>query len=444
MVKKRQTIYSLFVKKYLVSVPIVFLFFRFSAGGLDIYRGTNTGIADYFNGIYGVNKDKDRGLFPLLNIPMGSRAEGLPASTAVADDASLLESNPAGSARFRHTELVFFHSNLFAKNMTGAVVEGLAFADRIGNLGLAAGGKWLSVPVVEYNSSNAGLSTPYYSEAAAILNGAYNFFLGSGFSGISVGANLKGAFRMVPGDEHFASGVMADLGVLSSFNILKFYESPEWNSSLGLALRNLGPPSGEEALPSHAALGLAHRPLESLLFSFDLFLPFNMRDIKQSGKPYFSTGFEFAYGVFPSLRGGLQLKPDSLRLALGSSLRLFGEAPPSLTQAGQTLKKSGRVFRSLNLDLDYSRELLSRDRPLNRLGLGIRAGLEKRETGRVEALYADGLEAYARNDYPNARRRWEEALGLDSKFLPAMEALAMLEETLAAGSRVDEFLEMDL
>ncbi|MDR0643044.1 MAG: UPF0164 family protein [Treponema sp.] len=441
MVKKSLELYNVLVKKYLVFVPVVFLFFRPPAGGLDIYRGIDTGIAGYFNEIYGANTNRDRGAFPLLNIPMGGRAAGLASAfTAVADDASFLESNPAGSARLRHPELAFFHSNWFAENMAGTMVEGLVFTGRIGNLGLAAGGKWLSTPVVEYNYSNVRLSTRYYSEAAGILNGAYNFSLGPRFSGISVGANLKGAFRIVPGDdydEHFSSVIMADLGALSSFNLLKFYESPEWNSSLGLALRNLGPPSGDEALPSHAVLGLAYKPLASLLFSLDLFLPFNMRDIKQSGKPYFSTGLEFARGAFPSLRGGLQLKTGSLRLALGSTLRLFGEEPR------QQQASKNAVFRSLNVDLDYSRELLSPEQPLNRLGLGIRAGLGKRETGRLEALYTEGLEAYTRGDYPAARRRWEEALELNPKFRPASEALAMLEETLAAGSRVDEFLETE-
>jgi tetratricopeptide (TPR) repeat protein len=438
MVKNPRTMYSKVVRKPLI--PVVFLIFRLSAGGLDIYKGTSTGIAGYLNGIYGADRNRDRGAFPLLNIPMGGRAEGLgSAFTAVADDVSFLESNPAGSARLRQTELAFFHSNWFAKNLVDTMVEGLAFTHRIGNLGLAAGGKWLSTPVTKYDLSGNRLSAYHYSEAAAILNGAYNFSLGSGFSGISVGASLKGAFRVVPGDDdYFASTAMADVGALSSFNLLKFYESPEWNSSLGLAIRNLGPPSGE-ALPSLAVLGLAYRPLEPLLFSFDLFLPFNMKDIRQSGKPYFSTGLEFAPGDFPSLRGGLQLKQDSLRLALGTSLRLLGEDPRSPARAGAR----GGIFRSLSLDLDYSRELLSRDRSLNRLALGIRLGLGKGESGRVEALYSGGLEAYAQNDYPNARRRWEEALELDPKFLPAAEALAMLEETLAAVSRVEEFLQTE-
>jgi hypothetical protein len=392
MAEKLYPVYSGAVKKPLLLGPLVFLVLRLSAGGLDIYQGA--GVADYFNGIYGADTNKDRGAFPLLKVPMGGRAEGLASAfTAVADDASFLESNPAGSARLRAAELAFFHGNWFVNNMAGTMAEGLVFTRRIGDLGLAAGGKWLSTPIAERDFSGNKLSSRYYSEAEGILNGAYNFSLGPGFSGVSVGASLKGAFRTIPGgDNHFASAVMADLGALSSFNLFKFYESPEWNSSVGLAIRNLGPPAGTEALPSLAALGLAYRPLAPLLFSFDLFLPFNMRDIKRSGKPYFAGGLEFAPAGFPSLRGGVQFKRDSLRLALGSSLRLLGEDPRSPAENNRPARTG--LFQGLNLDIDYSRELLAPNRPLNRLTLGIRLDLGKQETGGTEARYAGGPEEF--------------------------------------------------
>jgi tetratricopeptide (TPR) repeat protein len=418
------------VKKQIVLVLLAFFSFCFPAAALDIPSGTY-GVADYFDGIYGDDKNADRGAFPLLNIPIAGRAAGLASAfTAVADDASFLESNPAGSARIKRPELAFFHGNWFDGNLAGTLAEGLVFTQRIGGLGIAAGGKWLSTPVVEYDQAGVRLSGAYYSEIAVILNGAYNFSLGPRFSGISVGLNLKGAFRQIPDDEYATSAVMADLGVLSSFNLFKFYQSPDWNVSAGLALKNLGP-AGLEALPSQAALGLAYKPLEPLLFSFDLFLPFNMRNVKDSGKPYFAAGLEFAYGGFPSIRGGVQLKTGSLRVAAGSSLLLFGGPAGSSGKTG--------VF----LDLDYSRELRSPDQPQNRLSLGVRLGLGARTGGRAEELYSGGLEAYARGNYQDARRYWEEALELDGRFLPAREALAMLEETLAAGNRVDEFLEIN-
>jgi tetratricopeptide (TPR) repeat protein len=417
------------VKKQIALVFLVFLVFRLPAGGLDI-RGY--GVTDYLEGIYGDDTNADQGAFPLLNIPLGGRAAGLASAfTAVADDASFLDFNPAGSARIERPELAFFHSNWFAGNLAGTMVQGLAFTRRLGNLGIGVGGKWLSTPITEYDPAGIRLFSAYYSEIAATLNGAYNFSLGPRFSGISVGASLKGTFRQIPNDEYSTSAVVLDLGALSSFNLFKFYQSPLWNASVGLALKNLGP-AGREALPSQAALGLSYKALEPLLFSFDLFLPFNMRDIKHSGKPYFAAGLEFAYSGFPSLRGGVRLKTGSLRVAAGSSLHIFGDprSPGTSSQTG--------IF----LDLDYSRELWSPDQPQNRLSLGIRLGLGPgtRTGGQVEELYAGGLEAYARGDYQEARRCWEEALELDSRFLPAREALTMLEETQAAGDRVDEFL----
>jgi hypothetical protein len=378
MANNLHPVYNGVVRKPLVLVPVVFLVLRLSARGLDIYRGT--GITGYLNGIYGADTNRDQGAFPLLNVPVGGRAEGLASAfTAVADDASFLESNPAGSARLRNTGLAFFHGNWFAGNLAGTLVESLVFTRRIGNAGLAAGGKWLSTPVTERDFSGSRLAGRYYSETAGTLNGSYNFPLGPGFSGVSVGASLKGAFRVIPGgDDHFASAVMADLGALSSFNLFKFYESPEWNSSVGLAIRNLGPPAVSEALPSLAALGLAYRPLAPLLFSFDLSLPFNLGNVRRSGRPYFATGLEFAPGGLPSLRGGVRFKQDSLRLALGTSLRLLGGDSPS--PAGGKPARNG-AFRDLSLDIDYSRELLIPGRPLNRLTMGIRLGLGKAETG---------------------------------------------------------------
>jgi hypothetical protein len=403
----------------------LFLRLCFSAGGLDLYGGA--GIADYLEGIYGA--DADLSAFPLLTLPFGGRAEGMgSAFTAVADDASFLESNPAGSSRLRHTELALFHNRWITEVSGDTLVETLAFARPFGNLGLSAGGRWLSSPVNEYNAAGGRLSGYYYSEAEVILNGSYYFPLGRRFSGISAGASLKGAFRNIPGTDLSAASVMGDIGVLGSFNLFKFYSSPEWN--VGLAFKNLGPPAGTEALPTLGALGLAYRPLRPLLVSFDFFLPLDLRNFEIPEKPYFATGLEFLCSDSLSLRGGLRVKSESLRLTLGGALKLYqGERP-----------------WALSLDLNYSMDPLFKARSGNRLGLGLRLDLENRreaaEISPAQALYIEGLEAYSRNDYAGAQRRWREALELDPHFLPAAEALAMLEENQGTGSRMDAFMEV--
>jgi hypothetical protein len=412
------------------------------AGALDIDSGAYGDIADYLNGIYGADANAGLTAFPLLNIPIGGRAEGMAASfAAVADDASFLEFNPAGSSRLKRTELAFFHNNWIADTM----IEGLVFTHRFGNLGLAAGGKWLYTPFTEYDRFGSRVSKGYYSEAEFILNGSYNFFSGYYFSGLSLGANLKGALRLVPdyadkesgellggsGREQSAFAVMGDLGALTSFNLFKFYRSRERNASAALVFRNLGPPSKGEALPTAAVLALAYKPVRPLLFSFDFFLPFNMRDPELSERPYFAAALAADITGFLSMRGGIQAKPGALRLALGSALRLgAGEAP-----------------RGITLDLNYSLDMLSQIQPMNRLSLGFRIDLGDQgraaKAARVDELYLSGLESYAGNDYPAALLSWKEALELDPKYVPAREALSLLEESMATGRRMDQMQQLD-
>ncbi len=57
-----------------------------------------------------------------------------------------------------------------------------------------------------------------------------------------MGANVKAAYRDIP--TVFATGqsafsVMADIGLLTRFNLFKFYSSREPNLSVGTAVKNL-------------------------------------------------------------------------------------------------------------------------------------------------------------------------------------------------------------
>jgi hypothetical protein len=362
----------------------------------------------------------------LLTIPIGGQAAGTATSfTAAAGDPSFLESNPAGSARFRRTELAFFHNSWTAD----ALAEELVFVHGMENLGLAAAGRWLYTSLTEYDPLTGRNSASPYSEIEAILNGAYNFFPGARFSGIAVGASLKGLFPIVSDrgageKDRPAAAVMGDLGFLSSFDMFKFYGSPEQNASVGLALRNAGWSFGSGGLPTTAALGLTYRPLRPLLLSFDFFLPLDLRDPGIPESPYFAAGLAFDGLSFLALRGGIRVKDSEVRLALGTSFMLPGNAAPP---PGETADSRGMA-----LDLNYSLDMGPRIQPVNRLGLGIRAGLGDRsraavKASRVETLYTDGLEAYGRRDYPEALRCWKEALELDPQFLPAEEALALLD-----------------
>jgi hypothetical protein len=388
-------------------------------------------VAEYLGEIFGMDDNAGLTAFPVLNIPIGGRAEGMAAAfAAVADDASFIEFNPAGSSMLSRSELAFYHNNWIGDTK----IEGLVYTNRIKNLGLAAAGKWLYTPFTEYNLYGERVSKGYYSEAEAVLNGSYNFFSSYYFSGLSLGANIKGAFRFVPdytdkdsnsvmsgsGWDQSAGMAMADLGALTHFNFLKFYYSRERNGSAALVIRNLGPPSGGEALPSSIVAALSYKPLRPILLSFDFSLPFNMENLELSEKPWWSAALAVEVTKFLSMRGGLMAKSGNFRLAVGSAVHL----------------------NKISLDVNYTMDLLTQIQPLNRVSLGVRLDLgdqgRARLAAEVDRLYLEGLDAYARGDYSLARRDWMEALTLNPQFVPARESLTILEEVIAVQRRMDE------
>ncbi|MDR2375443.1 MAG: UPF0164 family protein [Treponema sp.] len=419
-------------------------------GALDFDSDAYGDIAAYLDAIYGADDNAGLTAFPLLNIPIGGRAEALASSFgAVADDASFLECNPAASSRLDRSELAFFHNNWIADTK----IEGLVFTYRIGNLGLAAGARWLYTPFSEYDILGNRVSKGYYSEAETILNGSYNFFPDYNFSGLSLGLNLKGAFRFVPdfadsesgkpssgsGWEQSAAMMMADIGLLTRFDLLKFYRARrEKNSSLSLVIRNIGPPVRGEGLPTTITAALAYKPIRTLLFSFDFFLPLNLENIKLSEKPYWALGLAVDLTGFLTMQGGIRMKNGSCRLVLGSTLNITGWN----RETGNT-GSSG----NLALDINYSVDMLTRIQMLSRLSMAIRVDLGDQgraaKADKVDALYLEGLDAYALNRYEEARECWKQALELDSRYLPAALGLAVVEEALALQRRMETLQQLD-
>jgi hypothetical protein len=420
---------------------IFLLFAGFSAEALDFSAGGYASIADYLNSIYGPDENAGLTSFPVLNVPMGGRSEGMAgAFSAVADDISFIEYNPAGSSMLPHTELAFFHNNWIADTK----VEGAVFASRIKDLGFGAGAKWLYTPFTEYNIYGDRVSKGYYSEAVAALNVSYNFLSGYYFSGISVGANLKGAFRFVPdytdaddlgnntgsliagsGSSQSAAMVMADAGALVRFDLLKLYSAREQNTSVALVLRNLGPPAMGDPLPTVAVAALSYKPLRPLLISFDFLIPMNLQDISLSEKPYWAAGLSASVTNFLSMRAGLMGKAGNVRITIGSAVKL----------------------EKISMDINYTLDLLTQLQPLNRVSLGVRLNLGDGGRGamaaRVDDLYLAGLEAYARGDYAQARQFWEDALALNPKFDPAREGLNILIHSQSVQDKINEMQQLE-
>ncbi len=400
-------------------------------------------IADYLNSIYGIDNNAGLTAFPVLNIPMGGRSEGMAAFTAVVDDVSFIESNPAGSSMLARSELAFFHNNWIADTK----LEGIAYANRFGKLGIAAGAKWLYTPFTEYNMYGERVSNGYYSEGAAILNASYNFLSSYYFSGISVGMSLKGAFRIMPdftgasdlkdggsGDDSIISGSgleqsavmgMVDIGALSRFNVLKFYGAREKNAAAALVIKNLGPPALGEPLPTVFNAAISYKPIRPLTLGFDFFLPINMLDVNLSEKPYFAFGAAVNVTKFLSMRAGASIKAGSSRVSVGSAI----------------------ILDKIAVDINYTLDLLTQLQPMNRISLGVRFDLgdggRQKLSDKVEELYLLGLDAFSRGNIADARIAWEEALRLDPKFEPAQESLNMLNEREDLNKRFEDLFRLD-
>ena len=414
-----------------VSLFIITQFSAFASDKHDIYGN----VADYLNNIYGIDDNAGLTVFPVLNIPMGGRSEGMAgAFSAISDDISFLEFNPAGSSILEKTELAFFHNNWIADTN----IEGVAFATRFGNLGVAAGAKWLYTPFTEYNMYAERVSGGYYSEGVAILNASYNFLSGYYFSGLAAGLSLKGAFRIMPDytdkDDVIISGSglsqsavmgMADIGLLVRFNLLKGFVAREKNSSIALVVRNLGPPSMGEPLPTAAVAAFSYKPIRPLVLAFDFSLPLNLMDIDLSEKPFGAFGMSVDVTNFLSMRTGFLVKPGNGRFTIGSAINMDNIA----------------------VDVNYTLDFLTQMQPLNRISLAVRFDLGDRgrqiAANRVDEFYVLGMEAYSRGNIDDARVCWQEALRLDPRYDPAKDALQMLEEREGLTQRIEDLYRLD-
>jgi tetratricopeptide (TPR) repeat protein len=218
---------------------------------------------------------------------------------------------------------------------------------------------------------------------------------------------------------------MADIGILSRFNLFKFYTSRENNASAALVVRNLGPPVLDEPLPTVMNAAISYKPIRPLTLAFDFNLPFNLVDIELSEQPYMAFGISANVTNFLVMRGGVMYKAGSSRVTVGSAVNL----------------------NNISLDINYTLDLLTQLQPLNRISLGVRFDLgdggRQQKANKVDELYFLGLEAYSRGNLEDARYCWEEALRLDPKYDPARQSLAMLVNREDLIQRIDELFRLD-
>lgn len=358
--------------------------------------------------------DPNTGLtaFPSLLIPMGGRYEAMgTAFTAIADDSSFIEANPAGSSGLEHSVFSLFHNNWIADTN----IESLIYASRIGYFGFAVAGKFLYVPFTGYDSIGSRVSKGYYSESVIILNASYRFLASYNFYGIAVGANIKAAYRHIPSsiyEDQSAFSAVADVGILTRFNMLKPYSSRDKNTSVGITVKNLGIKTLDDPLPMEATIGFSYSPLRPLTISGDFTLPFSFDYSKYPAEQWsFAVGTDITITNFFSIQGGFRYRGSNPRISLGAMITL------------------GKITINANYTLDLTTQI-GFDRFSLASSIDLGDGGRNLTADLVDEYYVKGLDFYAEGNLLGAIANWEKALSLDPRFTPAATNIIMAKQTL--------------
>ena len=397
-----------------------FLFFRQTTNQLSALD-LSSSVTDFFYDY--VDPNEGTTSFRSLLIPFGGKAESLGnAFTGLSDDISFLSFNPAGSSIQKETQFAVFHNSWISDSN----YETIAYTTRFNNFGFGVQASCFYVPFTEYNIFGDRTAGCYYTETTGCINLSYNFLNGYNFKGLAIGINLKGSWRGVPnyadndtnqiiensGLNQSALGLMADLGFLFRFNLLKFYNSREANvkvgfsaRNLGVALTNFGSNSGvkiDDPLPTILAAGISITLLEPITLSFDFKQPINLFDFSTYLLPSFSVGFSVSFTTFFSMLIGAEIKGGNPKISAGAEFQLS----------------------QLRMNLNYTLDLSSSTTPLNRISLSGKIMLGDR--GRhiidqqVDEYYMEGLKLYSNAQWQEAIQIWEQVLKLNKRFDPAI------------------------
>ena len=224
-----------------------------------------------------------------MNIPVSARVAGMGyAFTAVADDASAIDFNPAGLYKINQYFASFMHLNLGPDVMYEYI--NCAVDTKIGTIGAS-----MSLIHLGEEEGVAEQSFDYFDLLSAV---AYSKEIFNGFSG-----GITARFINSKIGEFNSRAFLFDTGVLYGFKFLNFYDLQEPNVYLGACLKNIGSgmkySSEVETVPKVTRFGIGYKVGETLILTSDL--------IRQTGFPSrFSIGIENITGKFINLRLGYQ------------------------------------------------------------------------------------------------------------------------------------------
>jgi tetratricopeptide (TPR) repeat protein len=179
--------------------------------------------------------------FPILSVGLGARAVGMGESfTAVADDLSALQYNPAGLAQLTAPQMLLSHNSYLESGFYDSFGMALPLRDS-GALGL--GLRYLNYGSLDRRDALGNLQGSY-TPFDFNLEGAFGFDLEKH---LSLGFSSRWIRQDIDGNVH--TGLVWEGGFLAH---------PLERFSVGLSLKNLGVDSGGEALPADILAGAAY------------------------------------------------------------------------------------------------------------------------------------------------------------------------------------------
>nr|WP_252508138.1 UPF0164 family protein [Treponema pallidum] len=358
-------------------------------------------------------------------IPSGGRYEYLGVSfTALADDASFFEANPAGSAGLSRGEVALFHHSQIHDSHT----ETVSFARRTQNTGYGASVRAFSSEsdLKSFFGGNSGSSKSGGHQGkqgkgfVAIANASHTFCGQYRFKGVSFGCNFKMGFRKGKTDSHVT--VAGDLGLRAAFSVAKNFGSNEPNMHVGLVLKNAGisvKTNGSEVkhLNPAIAVGFAYRPVYAFLFSLGL-----QQTLTKKESPVCSVGFMFFCTQHVTLLASAACKGKAYALSGGAEIRIG----------------------SFHLDMGYRYDQIFQAAHPHHVSVGLKwlipnGGTQADRALLVKESYLVGLRFYDQRRYQEAITAWQLTLRQDPGFEPAAEGIERARRFLKLHEKLSLF-----
>ena len=389
-----------------------------------------------FNDFVNSTKDSPKQINSFLSAakPFGNKGQIFGSSfSALCDDLSYLNSNPSAASLQNQTQ-------------AGGFLEYDLDSTSSGGLGITRRAKNISDFGYGLFGTLLTITDEKYFEVVTGLNLSYNFLSGYDFKGICAGINIKTGWQnlsfssindinqsdFVYLDSKSLFSIFFDLGLMTQFNLFKFFYSREPNVKIGLSLKNLGIVfdktfgiPNNSPLPSEINLAFSCKFLKPITLCAGISYPLNLYDFSQEYIPSVSFGFDFYFKELISLSLGTEFKKNKSQVSAGLEL----------------------TFSDKKININYSLDYISKEFQNHKFSLSFKALLGDNDRNLIDYMvdkyYQAGLDYYANGEWEKSIKEWEKALQLNKHFDPAVLCIESAQEQIKMFKKISESLNFE-